>query len=267
MGAPPLRPALTLTEEELLVLTHGDLGVVPPRVQLPRDPQQADLVLSVALRSLMARGLVLPSELDDSSGDSGWVSTEPLGLTLLLRHTAPSVIALQRVLGPRAEEAADVGREPTVSVRYLHLHEEVGVLEDVTAAGMHSLLTVPAARCEEAVADFIVPPDAEPGTGPTRSLGAGREAVTELLAALGHPTVLVEVAIGHLGAGDPGQQEDELRTPTEGAGAWMLALGPHGTFCSRDSREYHPVGPAQAVTELLRWARPAGTKGSATMGP
>ncbi|WP_256843084.1 hypothetical protein [Ornithinimicrobium cryptoxanthini] len=27
-AAIPLRPALTVTEEELLVLTHGDLGVV-----------------------------------------------------------------------------------------------------------------------------------------------------------------------------------------------------------------------------------------------
>ena len=33
----PMHPVLTLTEEELLVLTGGHLGVVPPRIQVPPD--------------------------------------------------------------------------------------------------------------------------------------------------------------------------------------------------------------------------------------
>lgn len=290
MGSFPLRPALTLTEEELLVLTHRDLGVVPPRVALPRDADQAELVLSVAARSLMARGLVLPEAGDATSDDAvststdgvgstddegddwmatdgagrtaaegaAWIATEPLGLTLLLRHTAPSVLALQRALGARPDQPPDRAVGASAAVRYLHLHHDIAVVEDVTPEGMHSLLTVPAARYEEAVADFIVPPDAQPGAGLLRTLGDGSDAVSELLAALGHPTVLVEAAVRQMRSGDPAQREQAPSTGVADVGAapWMLALGPGGTFCSRDSRTYHPVSPSQAVVDLLLRATP-----------
>lgn len=281
MSSAPLRPALILTEEELLVLTHRDLGVVPPRVALPRDAEQAELVLSVAARSLMARGLVLPEAGDATTGDGsstaadgdcsteaegagsreaegdGWIATEPLGLTLVLRHTAPSVLALQRVLGAAPDQPPDraVG---AAAVRYLHMHHEIAVVEDVTPEGMHGLLTVPAARYDEAVADFIVPPDAQPGAGPLRVLGDGIDAVAELLAVLGHPTVLVEAAVRNLVSDDPAQDGQSSSTGVEDVEAvpWMLALGPGGSFCSRDSRTYEPVSPSQAVADLLRRATP-----------
>src|SRR5690606_41699654 len=52
-----------------------------PRVALPRDAEQAELVLSVAARSLMARGLVLPEEGDATSDDAGSTSTDGVGST------------------------------------------------------------------------------------------------------------------------------------------------------------------------------------------
>lgn len=221
----PLRPVLTVTEEELLVLTHGDLGVVPPRIELPDDSDQRDLALSVATRSLMARGLVTPE-------GATWAATEPLGLALCLRSLASCVLALQRVLGPHPGGAPD----PSVATRYLHVHPGIAVLEDVSDHGMHSLLTVESAHWERAVADFIVPPDAEPGAGPVRVLAAGEGAVGELLADLGHPTVLVEAAA----------------LLPDGVHSVMVALGPGGTFVSQDSQRYRPTTPDEAVSELLR---------------
>lgn len=243
MAGAPLRPALTLTEEELLVLTHGDLGVVPPRIELPADADQRDLALSVAARSLMARGLVTPEApegrppysagvMAKQADTAAWVASEPLGLALCLRSLASCVLALQRVLGPHPGGAPD----PSVATRYLHLHPGIAVLEDVTDHGMHSLLTIEREHWERAVADFIVPPDAEPGAGPARVLVAGEGAVGELLADLGHPTVLVEA-----GALLP-----------DGVHSSMVALGPGGTFVSQDSQRYHPTTPDEAVTELLR---------------
>lgn len=241
----PLRAALTVTEEELLVLTHGDLGVVPPRIELPADVDQRHLALSVATRALMARGLVAPeppvcdrpypsgarSELADTTA---WVASEPLGLALCLRSLASCVLALQRVLGPHPGGAPD----PSAATRYLHLHPGIAVLEDVTDHGMHSLLTIEREHWERAVAEFIVPPDAEPGAGLVRLLGTGEGAVGDLLADLGHPTVLVEA-----GALLPA-----------GVESLMVALGPGGTFLSQDSQRYHPTTPGKVVTELLRQA-------------
>lgn len=235
------------------MLTHGDLGVVPPRIPLPADPDQRDLALAVATRSLMARGLVTPEPAEAKPGPAGaavtqpegaapraagppdaatWAATEPLGLTLCLRALAPCVLALQRVLGPHPGGAPD----PSVATRYLHLHSGIAVLEDVTDHGMHSLLAIEREHWERAVAEFIVPPDAEPGAGPVRVLGAGEGAAGDLLADLGHPTVLVEA-----GALLP-----------DGVESLMVALGPGGTFLSQDSQRYHPTTPGQAVTELLR---------------
>lgn len=288
--APPLRPVLTLTEEELLVLTNGSLGVVPARVHEPEDPEVAALVRSVVLRGLMARGLVLPTG-ERLSGDAfpedgspprtdpeeggpprtdpedggpsrtaqqagagrrtdatqppgvAWEAVEPLGVTLSVRELAPAVLGLRRVLGALQDPAAQP-REPetedTSAVRYLHLHGEIAVIEDVTDAGMHNLLPVFPDRYHDAVADFIKPPDATAGRGGVRSLDDGN--VEELLASLGRPTVLVETSLlTGLGQGAPPEPVTQ-----------MLALGPGGCFRSHDSVTYHPVDPDGVIAELLR---------------
>lgn len=268
---PPLRPVLTLTEEELLVLTDGEHGVVPPRLQLPSDAEQAELVRTVALRSLMARGLVTPRADRDGSSQWGlvadrapeagtdegeavaWEATEPLGLTLTLRALAPAVLGLQRVLGPLCADASAGNRheaEPTTAVRYLHLHPEIAVIEDVTPDGMHSLLTVLPQRYADAVADFIRPPEAVPGTGAAHRLeDTGDTAVADLLAALGHPTVLVEAAT-LCAPGVPVRGRDGPDGPV----TQMLALGPGGCFRSPDAIVYHPVDPDVAIRELVQTA-------------
>lgn len=257
----PLRPALTLTEEELLTLTNGTLGVVPARLPELADPAATDLVRSVALRCLMARGLVLPTGAAQQAGaaqDAGatqqtgaaqqagvaWEAAEPLGLTLTLRELAPTVLALRRELGALREEAQSGGPESegTSAVRYLHLHREIAVIEDVTDDGMHSFLPVFPDRYQDAVAEFIKPPDAIAGQGGVQSLDG---TVEELLEALGSPTVLVETSlITGVGEGVP---------PAEPV-SQMLALGPGGSFRSHDSLTYHPVDPDGAIADLLREA-------------
>ncbi|NLG20378.1 MAG: hypothetical protein GX555_02955 [Actinomycetales bacterium] len=276
----PLRPVLVLSEEELLVLTDGDLGVVPARIGVPTEPEADVLLRTVVTRSLMARGLILPSgggerapsaapcpepEPGARGGDAvdweaaEWEATEPLGLTLSLRAMAPVVLALHRVLGlpaPRdgqgpsgrsTPEAASTASGSTIATRYLHLHRELAVIEDVTPHGMHGLLTVFPDRYPEAVTDFIVPPGAVAGTGAVRTLGSdtddpGVGPVSRLMADLGHPRVLVEV---------------DLVRVDRAAGRWhqsaqlMLALGEGGCFRAEDSRSYHPVDPGSMVAELL----------------
>lgn len=278
----PLRPVLVLTEEELLALTGGDLGMVPARLSLPTDPAGADLVRSVALRSLMARGFVMPgaptqtleptstreptARSADSAPEAGerevrWQATEPLGMTLHLRHTAPTVLILDRVLGTLRDEAVHGAPGFTSAMRYLHLHHDLGVIEDVTPDGMHGLLTVYADRFEDAIADFILPPDAVAGQGEPRRLRNGgggprtaehEHALHELLESMGVPPVLVEAAVLRLGGQDSAPSMTDAR---------MLALGPGGCFSSTDSVTYHPVEPRQAVRGLLDWAT-----GRATMG-
>lgn len=246
----PLRPVLTLTEEELLVLTDEAPSPVPAHVCLPVEG--ADLVRSVVLRGLMARGLVLPT--GASADGSSWEVVEPLGLTLTLRHAAPVVLALHRTLGPLTSEAA-VGVGGTVGVRYLHLHEEMGVIEDVTEDGMHGLLSVFPERYEDAVAEFIRPPGAIAGAGEVLRLpeslhpdsehdprGPGAEAsVRGFLHVLGDPTVIAEVAV---------RREGEV------SGGTMLTFGPGGSYRSHDSRSYHPVDPDGAITDIVRAALP-----------
>lgn len=256
----PLRPVLTLTEEELLVLTEGAPGPVPARVSLPVESEE--LVHAVALRCLMARGLVLPA----GAGDDGvsWEVTEPLGVTLALRHEAHTVLALHRTLGPLKTEAA-AGGGGTVGVRYLHLHEEMAVIEDVTEDGMHGLLTVFAERYQDAIAEFIRPPGAVAGHGQVLHLpetlrppadeapASGAETVLGgFLHSLGDPTVIVEVAVAREG---------------EVTGGTMLTFGPGGCYRSHDSRSYHPVDPDGAIADLVRstlpqtWGSGAGAAG------
>ncbi|WP_114906138.1 hypothetical protein [Ornithinimicrobium murale] len=254
----PLQPALTLTEEELLVLTKGSLGIVPRRIPQPEDPAAADLMQSMALRTLMARGLVLPTGAPTGEGVS-WEVIEPLGLTLQLRELAPAVLGLHRVLGPLSADATDQKGGPetagTHAVRYLHLHEEIAVIEDVTDSGMHGLLTVFPDRYQDAVADFIRPPDATPGRGAVRVLDG---AVEDLLEALGHPTVLVEASrLTGIGSEAPPTHPLSL----------MLALGPGGTFRAHDSVSYHPVDPDGAIAELLCDTLSGVGTGAGTAGP
>lgn len=246
----PLRPALTLTEEELWVLTDGTVSAVPPQLAEPEDPAAADLIRSVALRALMARGLVLPREARRDG--VAWEAAEPLGLALQLRELAPTVLGLHRSLGPLAPDPDGldpdgpedgVDPEGTSAVRYLHLHAELGVIEDVTDDGMHSLLPVFPDRYREAVAAFIRPPDAVAGRGGVRRLG---DSVVDLLDALGSPTVLVEASlVTGIGPGGP---------PPEPVGQ-LLAFGPGGSFRSHDSLSYHPVDPDGAIADLLREAQ------------
>lgn len=255
----PLRPALVLSEEELLVLTDGDRGVVPARIELPETPEAADLVREVATRTLMARGFITPTGPDRPADDHGrqqieWEAAEPLGLTLSVRALAPVVMALSRVLGPlETEQRPGEGPPaPTSAVRYLHLHPEVAVIEDVTPAGMHGLLTAFPDRFHEAIADFILPSDVAPGAGPVRTLPGGLdpdrthgEPESGLLGGLGNPRVIVEAGIL--------RPRPEPGTPPDPDWS-MLVLGPEGTFCSQDSRTYHPVDPHEAIDDLLRRA-------------
>lgn len=257
---PPLLPVLTLTEEELLVLTEGDLGVVPPRLRLPDTPDGTALVSSVALRTLMARRLVTPAPAGEDETQAAWTATEPLGLTLALRALAPRVLGLQRLLGPRAQDVVGSGCRPpdsSVATRYLHLHEEIGVIEDVTPEGMHSFLTVYPERYADAVSDFIRPPGAVAGQGGVRRLG---DSVEDLLGALGDPAVLVEVSL------ITGVGADALVPEPVGQ---VLTFGLGGTFRSLDSISYRPVDPDLAIRELVDQAlgrEPTRPQNSASSG-
>lgn len=277
-----LTPLLTLTEEELDVLTEGRPGPVPPQVLPLGESVDTDLARTVALRSLLARGLVVPLDgviavrsPDEAGAVQGggalgewtgvrWEAAEPLGLLLELRDAAPTVLGVRRLVGA-LQDSAEPAAGPTTATRYLHLLPGVGVVEDVTPEGMHALMVVLPEDWPHALSQFLLPPDAVPGTGPPRqvatsddSAGAdasgprrmpdhagAREAtllpdVPALLASLGHPTVMADLELLR-----PDTPEPQRRT---------LALGPGGCFSCQERGRFVPVDPAGLPADLVQWA-------------
>lgn len=232
-------PVLTLTDEELLALTD-DQGVVVLPYAGGLEPSQRHLAVRAAQRSLEARGLLVTSESRAIVAASGGATAGPapalLGSMLQLRAAAPAVMVLHRLLG------AAPGHEESSAVRYLHVVGQTCVVEDVSPDGIHHLGLATSESWVQVLTDFVVPPDAWGDPDGEPLVWHDPAAADALLAALGNPTVLLDLALVSAAPDDPP--------------AWLLALGPHGCWCTRDGgRRYVPQDPAQLVegaVDLLR---------------
>jgi len=143
---------VTLTDEEVTILD----GLQNPQiVALPwLDAQEGadrSLVGRVALRSLLARGLVVPSEeaapaVDDGDPRVGIEAAPEVTGPLVLRRTATAIVS--------AERTTAIGRHWV----YLYLHEDDRVLEEeVAPSGHHSFSVYPLSEVSGRLGVFLDP--------------------------------------------------------------------------------------------------------------
>jgi hypothetical protein len=196
-----------LTDEELDVLTDGaDDVVLRPHLDTLPPPERA-AARRAAERSLGARGWLEPT----GSEPTTVAVADALGSVLQVRRGAPEVTVLHRWTGQVS------------CTRYLFVLDPVVVCEDLTDQGVHTLSVAGSTDRDALVEEFLVPPDAVAApVEPVRVLPAGVPPA-ELLAALGHPTVLAEVLT--VRAGGP-----QHRRPSSDRDAVVLALGPTGCY-------------------------------------
>lgn len=162
-GGGVVRPLFALTDEELAVLAGTDQGVVAmPHLEV-LDGELRSVALHTAYRSMLASGLVtLPtaqgappprgSTGPDPTGapadrpgaaDGRWFPVElpsEVDAVLVLRGAAPLLLCLQRHTGDEHGAAGAAAGEQVL--RYVHLVEDVALVEDVLATGLHRFGTV-----------------------------------------------------------------------------------------------------------------------------
>lgn len=222
-----------LTDEELDVLTGGARSpVATPYLDCLREPAR-EVARQTAGRSLMVRQILSPghrarTDLVAGIERDGVLPAEVTGLVrvvLDLRAGARVVCALHRLVGAAEDEPTP---EPESLSRYLHVVDDVLAVEDVTPQGVHTLALTRWDRAGEAVAEFLVPPDAG---GSVEVQSDHREVrdrgdAAELLSALGHPTVLAEVAVLSTARR---QAPSRLTLALGSAGCYVGREGPAGT--------------------------------------
>lgn len=136
-----------LTDEELTVLDGTDSRQVAPRPWLATiDASQHELVQAVALRGLAARGVVLPSLLDETTGRMAMAVDDDVHAVLVARRAASAVIVAERKTAHASW------------TKIAYLQGAAGVIEeDVSPGGLHTLWAGPADGVVESLARFADP--------------------------------------------------------------------------------------------------------------
>lgn len=209
-------PVVTLTDEELAALDGPRALPVAPQPWLEGQKVSGRmLACQVALRSLAARGIVLPTGLDGGAGgDAGALAValhQDLRAVLAMRRSALGIVLAQRRSGTERQS------------RMLYLHEGGVLEEDISAAGLHSLTVLSPARAGERLTSF---------TDPARVAGEGRGgkprtvALTEIATAAGISGLQgarYVTAVGRLAASPAGQNEEQRVTVYAHADRVVLA--------------------------------------------
>ncbi|MEV8028825.1 hypothetical protein [Cellulosimicrobium funkei] len=227
---------VTLTDEEVAILD----GLQNPQlVPLPwLDAQEgADrtLVGRVALRSLLARGLVVPSDEERPPGPGGEPQVGIDGVPevtgpLVLRRTASAILS--------ADRTTALGKHWV----YVYLHDEDRVLEEeVGPSGHHSFSVYPLAELAGRLAVFLDPAakavlDGRARTFTTEQFAAEARTSPELSGAVA-VTVLGAVRAGS----DTLVRVSVYATPD---GVYVVRGGEHGPDGAPVTLELSEVGPA-----------------------
>lgn len=169
-----VRPLFALTDEELAVLAGADQGPVAMPHLEALGGEARRVAVHTAYRCMLASGLVSlptrprarpatsgqePGGEDVVAGDDLAERSFPVELpaeldaVLVLREGAPVLLSVQRQLA--GEQV----------LRYVHLVEEVALVEDVLATGLHRFGRVPREELACCLQQFLVPDDAVIGSG------------------------------------------------------------------------------------------------------
>ncbi|WP_251152996.1 hypothetical protein [Cellulosimicrobium sp. Marseille-Q4280] len=143
---------VTLTDEEVTILDglHHEQLVALPWLDAQEGADRA-LVGRVALRSLLARGLVVPS---DGAADPGPDGDPQVGIEAAPEVTGPLVLRRTANAILSAERTTALGKHWV----YVYLHEDDRVLEEeVAPSGHHAFSVYPLADLAGRLAVFLDP--------------------------------------------------------------------------------------------------------------
>jgi hypothetical protein len=204
-------PVITLTDEELAALDGPRALPVAPQPWLEGQKVSGRmLACQVALRSLAARGIVLPTGFDGAGG--GVLALhQDLQAVLGMRRSALGIVLAQRRSG--AERQA----------RMLYLHEGGVLEEDISAVGLHSLTVVSPGRAGERLTSFTDPARV---AGDSRSGGSRTVPLTEIATGAdisGLRGARYVTAVGRLCDGPEGEREERRLTVYAHASRVVLA--------------------------------------------
>lgn len=274
MSESGLVPVAVLTDEELDALTDGSDDVVVRPYLDALDPALRHGARVIAGRSLAARRLLLEPLPDGPPGTAR--VHDLLAPVVELRRGAPVVVVLHRLLaadlggwtGPDGQNPGTSAGPRPGTLRYLFLLDDVGVVEDVTDQGVHTLSVGAAEECSDWVSDFVVPPGAAAPSSQEPVTPPPPHEVARLLRCLGDPVVLAEVTVLH-----PWLAQEEST-------AQLLFLGPGGCYHAdagaMTAGPFHPATPQALVAGVRRQIDAAlarvgqeadGGEGRSTMGP
>ncbi|WP_265447498.1 hypothetical protein [Flexivirga meconopsidis] len=225
MTAERVLPLVRLTDEELVLM-----GATHPAVAAPfldgLDPAGRQLAAQVAYRSLCAHGL------EPTADGAALVVPDGVVSMMQVRAAAGEVLFVSRTTSHGQV------------VRYHHFGDQIVVLEDVAADGVHDFALVDRARLTDALRTFVSADGAIDGTGEPvviapDDLSAGR--VDD--ARWGEIVVHLDATVWRA---DP-------RAGTDPPVLLGFLLGTAGSWCSRNVMgdpapvELHPVRVSEVV--------------------
>jgi hypothetical protein len=230
VAEPRLRPLETLTDEEISVLGPDQGVVVAPFLSEMADAER-DTARATAFRGLVARGIVDPGDADDTTAPVAEPVAEPAAsgdvavdvrvrgdvLSLLtLRQGAPAVVAVART--------STVGQD----FWYAHVVEEVLLLEEVSATGLHRFALGHARDLPTLLARAALHPDATDGSGEPIELPVAPDgdAPAELVERIGLAYLRCDVLVVTRTVGQEVERPEMTGLFTGPLGSWSIVARP-----------------------------------------
>lgn len=239
-------PVILLTDEELAGLGAGP--GTPALAPLPwlseQEEQDREIAATVAMRGLVARGIVMPLPGAPLSGAHGTLVAihQDLRAALTMRQTATAVVmAEQQTSGKHRARLLYAGRG--------------GVLaEDVSSDGMHGFTAMTAEAAAQELATFVAPLEKERAG----SLGPARTVTLNEIArgaVSGLDRARSVTVVGRLVPGRSEEAQEERLTVYDLTDHVLLAE-PAGPGEAEGALTLAPAGTSQVQERLARMIRP-----------
>lgn len=216
---------VTLTDEEVVILDGLENAQLVPTPWLDAQDGDRSLLGRVALRSLLARGLVVPTGVEKD--EIGIEATADITGPLVLRRTARAILVAHRTTSV------------DTSWLYLYLHEDDVVLEEeVGTSGHHAFSVYPLGRAEGRLAVYLDPAQAAGDDGTVSTFDADDFAtLAPTLPGLADARAVTVLTVARAG-------DDLVRTAS-------VYTGPGGVHLVRGSGPESGAGPATVdVSEI-----------------